>query len=121
MGAVVLNRVRSTRFPNTIQGVVGQRGFDRKRRRWVYQFSGYNDRQYRAPVKDYAWRAAREALSGVDPVAGADHYYNPFLVAPRWARSFAFVRRIGDDSRTAHDFFHSSHQGLASILQAAGN
>lgn len=106
VGAVVLNRVRSSRFPNTILKVVGQRG-KTKRGVWVYQFSGYNDHNYRAPVKDYAWRAAREALAGADPVAGADHYYNPFLVAPRWARSFTFIRRIGATSRTAHDFYHS--------------
>jgi LysM repeat protein len=117
VAAVVLNRVRSAKFPDTITKVVSQRGYDKKRQKWVYQFSGYNDARYRAPVKDYAWRAAREALAGADPVAGSDHYYNPFLVAPRWAKGFSFVRRIGTTSRTAHDFYHSDTVGFAQFLQ----
>jgi LysM repeat protein len=80
VAAVVLNRVRSSRFPNTIPGVAHQRK----------QFSCYNpgerNRLYWGPIPDYAWAAARAALRGEDPTHGCTYYFNPFLVRPSWAR-----------------------------------
>jgi peptidoglycan hydrolase-like protein with peptidoglycan-binding domain len=107
VAAVVLNRVRSSRFPNSIQRVAHQ----------PKQFSCYNSnvrrRLYFGPIPDYAWRAARAALAGQDPSGGADHYFNPYIVLPKWARRLKFIRRIGTPGtlrtrkRTTHDFYVS--------------
>ena len=111
VAAVVLNRVRSPRFPGSIREVAHQRG--RSNGRWVYQFSCY-DPSYRhlydGEIPDYAWAAAREALRGTDPVRGADHYFNPTIVWPPWANRLEFVRSIGDPrhpNTTTHSFFRS--------------
>jgi N-acetylmuramoyl-L-alanine amidase len=99
VAAVVLNRVRSPNFPNTIRGVAHQPS----------QFSCYNPnkraREYFGPIPDDAWRAAREALAGSDPSNGSTYYYNPYLVAPSWARTMQFVRRIGTTRLDTHDFY----------------
>ena len=99
--AVVLNRVRNSRWPNTIAGVVHQ----------PWQFSAYNpdvrNRLYWGPIPDSCWRAAREALAGADPTYNSDHYFNPFLVLPSWAKRLDFVRRIGSTARDAHDFYRT--------------
>ena len=102
VAAVVLNRVRHSRFPNSIQGVAHQR----------LQFSCYNanvrNRLYFGTIPVYAWRAARAALAGADPTAGSTHYYNPYLVRPSWANQLRFVRRIerpGYRRLTGHDFY----------------
>lgn len=105
VAAVVLNRVRSRAFPNSIPGVAHQPA----------QFSCYNSnfrRQlYYGAIPDYAWRAARAALAGQDPSLGSTYYFNPFLVDPPWRRTKVFVRRIGrEGSRsvreaTTHDFY----------------
>jgi uncharacterized protein YraI len=97
--AVVLNRVRSRRHPNTIRGVAHQ----------PWQFSCYNadvrQRLYYGPIPSDCWAAAREALGGRDPSLGATFYFNPFLVLPSWSRNMTFLVRIGSTARDAHDFY----------------
>ncbi|MEZ6184970.1 MAG: cell wall hydrolase [Planctomycetota bacterium] len=99
VAAVVLNRVRSRRHPNTIRGVAHQ----------PYQFSCYNpryrNRLYYGPIPNDCWRAAREALSGRDPSRGATFYFNPYLVRPSWARGMTFLVRIGTRRSDTHDFY----------------
>ena len=99
VAAVVLNRVRSRRFPNSISGAAHQR----------LQFSCYNrnnrQRLYYGRIPPFAWEAARAALDGQDPTLGCTYYFNPFLVQPSWARSFEFVKRIGETRSTTHDFY----------------
>ena len=108
VAAVVLNRVLSRRFPNTITDVAQQ----------PMQFSCYNrnnrSRLYDGPVRDGAWRAARAALQGQDPVSGATHYYNPYLVQPSWSNRFELVRRIGEKRTTTHDFYRRPRPAGAS-------
>ncbi len=89
---VVMNRVRSPRFPNTICGVINQRG----------QFS--NIRAYRAPGRT-RWRRAlaiaRDARAGDSaPVVGRALYFHAAHVRPGFARSRVRVARLGD-----HDFY----------------
>ena len=105
VAAVVLNRVRHSRFPNTIAGVAHQ----------PLQFSCYNrnvrNRLYYGAIPDFAWRAARTALEGYDPTGGCTHYFNPYLVAPSWKNQLRKVRRIentgssGLRRMTGHDFY----------------
>lgn len=99
IASVVLNRVVARGYPKTIAGVAFQ----------PYQFSCYNedvrDRLYWQAVPQVSFRAAREALAGVDPVDGAISYFNPYIVQPTWAKMMKFVRRVGDTAFNTHDFY----------------
>ena len=74
VAAVVLNRVKSPSFPNTIRGVVYQSG----------AFDAVSDGQiYLTPDED-SLRAARDALNGWDPTGGCLYYYNPSTATNGW-------------------------------------
>lgn len=85
VGAVVLNRVEHPSFPDTISGIIYQKG----------AFSCLNDGQFYQPVADSAYRAARDALNGVDPSGGAIYYYNPKTATNTWIRSRKIITTIG--------------------------
>ena len=93
---VVLNRVESPRYPNTIRGVITQGGERRNR----CQFSWYCDGKKDEAREPFAWkvaiRAAAAALNGYDTSGGALHYYNPKKATPYWAVSYAFVKVSGN-------------------------
>lgn len=99
VAAVILNRVRHDAFPKSIPAVAHQ----------PLQFSCYNRnvraRLYNGPIPDWAWEAARAAVAGRDPTQGSTHYFNPYLVRPSWARQMRFVKRIGTEAHTTHDFY----------------
>lgn len=85
VGAVVLNRVESSSFPDSISGVIYQPG----------AFTAITDGQINEAVTDSARRAARDALNGSDPTGGALYYYNPDKTSNRWIRSRPVITRIG--------------------------
>lgn len=74
VGAVVLNRVRSPRFPNTIEEVIYQPG----------QFKPVEDGTINLIPDDTAIKAARLALAGEDPTKGALYFYNPKIAKNGW-------------------------------------
>ncbi|ADL12972.1 cell wall hydrolase [Acetohalobium arabaticum] len=74
VGAVVLNRVRSSQFPDTIQEVVYQEG----------QFTSVENGQINLNPNKTAYRAAKEALSGRDPSKDALYFYNPDKARTLW-------------------------------------
>ncbi|MGM0437562.1 MAG: cell wall hydrolase [Bacillota bacterium] len=74
VGAVVLNRVKSSSFPNTIEKVVYQDG----------QFSSVKDGQINLLPNENAYKAAQEALEGNDPSKGALFFYNPKTAKTIW-------------------------------------
>ena len=85
VAAVVLNRVRSAAFPNTISGVIFQTGaFDAV---WDGQFD-------LEPTADSV-RAARDALNGWDPSGGCLYYYNPVTATNSWIRTREVQLTIG--------------------------
>ncbi|HZK55929.1 MAG TPA: cell wall hydrolase [Desulfosporosinus sp.] len=86
VGAVVLNRVKDSRFPKTIYGVVYQSG----------AFSAVQDKQIQLDPNDQSYKAAEAALSGVDPTNGALFYFNPRIATDNWIKSRAVVKRIGN-------------------------
>ena len=85
VGAVVLNRVEHPSFPDTISGVIYQNG----------AFSCLNDGQFNQPVAESAYRAAQDALNGLDPAGGAIYYYNPKTATNKWIRSRPIIATIG--------------------------
>lgn len=85
VGGVILNRIEHPSFPDTISGVVYQRG----------AFTAVDDGQINAPVADSAYKAARDALNGWDPSGGAIYYYNPRTATNTWIRSRPVIKTIG--------------------------
>ena len=65
VGAVVMNRVKSSRFPNTIEGVIYQKG------QFTPVQTGVLARRLAGTIKQSCYDAAREALAGVDNTGGA--------------------------------------------------
>ncbi len=74
VGAVVLNRVKSPSFPNSISGVIFQPG----------AFDAVSDGQMWLTPSDDSIRAARDAMNGWDPTGGALYYYNPATATSGW-------------------------------------
>lgn len=86
VGAVVLNRVKSSSFPNTISGVIYQKN----------AFTAVTDGQMNKPVNQSCYNAARDALNGWDPSGGALYYYNPATATSSWIWSRPVITRIGN-------------------------
>ncbi|SEG65257.1 cell wall hydrolase [Paenibacillus sp. UNC499MF] len=86
IGAVVINRVQSNQFPDSIPGVIHQPG----------QFSAIRDGQYWLKPNETAYKAARAALNGSDPTGGALFYYNPDVATSSWSKSRPRTAVIGN-------------------------
>lgn len=85
VGAVVLNRVQSDLFPSSIPDVILQ----------PRQFTAVQDGQYRLAPNQSAYRAARQALNGVDPTNGSLFYYNPAIATSEWSINRPAVMSLG--------------------------
>ena len=85
VGAVVLNRVRSSSFPNTISAVIYQ----------PYAFTCVNDGQINLNPNQTAFSAAKDAMNGWDPSYGSLYYYNPAIATSKWIFSRKTVVTIG--------------------------
>lgn len=85
VGAVVLNRVKDSGFPNTIAGVIYQKG----------AFTAVSDGQINLEPDESAMSAARDALNGWDPTYGCLYYYNPAKATSSWIFSRETVTTIG--------------------------
>ena len=85
VGAVILNRIEHPSFPDTLAGVIYQKG----------AFSCLDDGQFYEPIADSAYSAARDAINGLDPSGGAIYYYNPVTATNKWIRSRPIIVTIG--------------------------
>ena len=88
VAAVVLNRVRSSRFPNTLAGVIYQSG----------AFDAVKDGQINLTPNEQSRRAARDALNGWDPTGGCLYYYNPATATSKWIWTREVRLNIGEHS-----------------------
>ncbi len=88
VAAVVLNRVSSSSFPNTISGVIYQNG----------AFSCVSNGSINKTPSSEAIRAALDALNGWDPTGGCLYFYNPRLTSDSWIRTRTVVTVIGNHS-----------------------
>ncbi|MGN0772977.1 MAG: spore cortex-lytic enzyme [Candidatus Ventricola sp.] len=88
VGAVVLNRVKSSKFPNTIAGVIYQSG----------AFDAVSDGQINLTPGEQSRRAARDALNGWDPTGGCLYYYNPATATSKWIWTREVRLNIGEHS-----------------------
>ena len=86
VGAVIINRVLSNQFPDNVRDVVYQ----------TNQFTAVADGQINYTPNSTAYRAANEALEGVDPTMGSLYYYNPKTAEnTKWFSTRKFVVSIG--------------------------
>jgi len=85
VAAVILNRVKDSRFPNTISGVIFQPG----------AFTAVEDGQYYLTPNSTAYNAVDSALKGWDPSGGAIYYFNPATATSKWIWSRQIIKKIG--------------------------
>ncbi len=86
VGAVVMNRIKSSSFPNTMSGVIYQR----------FAFTAVDDGQINLTPNATAKKAAQDAMNGWDPTYGAIYYYNPVTATSQWIFSRQTTVTIGN-------------------------
>lgn len=87
VGAVIMNRVKHSSFPNTIAGVIYEPG----------AFTAVSDGQINEPIAENSTvlKAAQDALNGWDPTDGCIYYFNPNTATSSWIWSKTIVKTIG--------------------------
>ena len=85
VGAVVMNRVKNSSFPNTVSGVIYQSG----------AFDAVRDGQINLTPDSTAKKAAQDAINGWDPSYGAIYYFNPSTATNKWIWSRPMTVTIG--------------------------
>lgn len=86
VAAVILNRVKSSAFPDSISEVVYQKN----------QFTCMTDGQINQEVSQSCYQAVQEALQGNDPTGGCLYYYNPKTATSKWIFQLPIDFRIGN-------------------------
>ena len=86
IGAVVLNRVKHPSFPDTIAGVIYQKG----------AFTCVTDSNWSVEPTATSRKAAQDAINGWDPSGGAIYYYNPAKTTSKWMFSRPVTTVIGN-------------------------
>ena len=86
VASVVLNRVKNSSFPNTVAGVIYERG----------AFSVVSDGQINLTPNETAKKAAQDAINGWDPSYGAIYYFNPNTATSAWIWSRPVTVVIGN-------------------------
>lgn len=86
VGAVVLNRVSHPSFPDTIAGVIYQKG----------AFSCINDSNWSVSPTATSMKAAQDCINGWDPSGGAVYYFNPKKTNDKFMHSRPVITVIGN-------------------------
>src|SRR5215471_3346284 len=105
---VVMNRVFSGYYPNTVCGVVYQNAHRRLRCQFTFACDGIRDRITEPDAWDRAKEIARETLDGklwLADVGKATHYH-AYWVHPSWVREMARLYQIG-----VHTFYRPRNWG----------
>jgi N-acetylmuramoyl-L-alanine amidase len=85
VAAVILNRVDSAKFPDTVSGVIFQPG----------AFTAVSDGQIWLTPNKTAKQAVMDAINGWDPSHGALYYFNPAKASSAWVWSRPQIEKIG--------------------------
>lgn len=87
VAAVILNRVKSASFPNSVSGVIYQPG----------AFTAVSDGQINEPIAENStvYKACEDAMNGWDPTGGALYYFNPDTATNAWIWSRPLIKQIG--------------------------
>lgn len=85
LGSVILNRVSSDKFPDSIEKNIYQNG----------TYNPINDGPINREPNSTAINAARDALNGWDPTGGALYFWNPETTSSKWIWSIPIKLKIG--------------------------
>ncbi|MFC4324150.1 cell wall hydrolase [Litchfieldia salsa] len=85
VAAVILNRLNSATFPNTISGIIFE----------PLAFTAVADGQIWLTPNDQARKAVLDAINGMDPTGGATYYFNPETATSKWIWGRPQIKRIG--------------------------
>lgn len=85
VAAVILNRVQSATFPNTVSGVIFEPG----------AFTAVADGQIWLTPNEKAKKAVLDAMNGWDPTGNALYYFNPDTATSAWIWGRPQIKRIG--------------------------
>lgn len=85
VAAVILNRVKSPTFPNTVAGVI----FEPR------AFTAVADGQIWLTPNETARQAVLDAINGWDPSANAQYYFNPDTATSAWIWTRPQIKKIG--------------------------
>ncbi len=85
VAAVILNRLESSTFPDTISGVIFE----------PLAFTAVADGQIWLTPNDTARKAVMDAINGWDPTGNATYYFNPETATSKWIWSRPQIKRIG--------------------------
>ncbi|MGE5628341.1 MAG: cell wall hydrolase [Solirubrobacterales bacterium] len=88
VGAVVLNRVKDTRFPNTLTSVIYEKSYG------YYQFTPVENGYINKAADSDSIKAAYAVSSGADPTKGALYYFDD-SATNKWLWSRPLALRIG--------------------------
>lgn len=86
VAAVMLNRVHSPEFPNSISGVIYQ----------PLAFESVANGEINKDPAEENYRAARDALNGYDPTQGCVFFWNPSKPVSKWIWSRQRILDIGN-------------------------
>lgn len=86
VGAVIVNRLKTVGFPKTIRDIVFQPG----------AFTAVDDGQINLVPDETAYKAAQDAMDGVDPSLGAIYYWNPDTATSNWIWTRPIIKQIGN-------------------------
>jgi len=87
VGAVILNRIESPDFPNTLSGVIYQP--------LAFEPVANGSINQAVPQDAEARRAASDALNGYDPTGGCLYFFNPDTATSKWIWSKQIIKTIG--------------------------
>lgn len=91
VGNVILNRVNSNLFPNSVKGVIFEYF------QGIPQFSPVEEGTIYNTPSEESIQAARDALNGVKPVGNCMYFFNPDKAAGKWiVNNKTYVMRIGN-------------------------
>lgn len=85
VGSVILNRMESDQFPNTLSGVVYQKA----------AFEAVANNMYKRPLRNESINAAQEAIEGGDSTNGALYFWNPATAQSKWVWTRPVTDKIG--------------------------
>ncbi|WP_337102483.1 cell wall hydrolase [Paenibacillus sp. YIM B09110] len=86
VGAVVMNRLQSSKFPNTVKEIIMEPN----------AFSTVKDGQYWLIPNQTAFKAAKAAVKGMDPTGNALFYFNPAISTSNWFKTRTATKKIGN-------------------------
>ncbi|MFB6465983.1 spore cortex-lytic enzyme [Cytobacillus sp. Hz8] len=85
VASVILNRVQSASFPNTVSGVIFEPG----------AFTAVADGQIWLTPNETSKKAVLDAINGWDPTGEAIYYFNPDTATSAWIWGRPQIKRIG--------------------------